>query len=93
MPHGADAVRQRAPGTLRDRPENAGKDDDRTVDALEQSSRSRAEMKEAHRLLLRRSKEENGLARSSPPAMLRGKQIETRSMQPIHHRAHCLSWI
>ncbi|MEM5421078.1 hypothetical protein [Paraburkholderia ferrariae] len=90
---GGDALRQRAPGTLRNRLENAGHGDDRTGDVPEQGSRSRAEMKAAHRILLRRSKEENGLARSSSPAMLRGKQIETRSMQPIHHRAHCQSWI
>jgi hypothetical protein len=94
LPHGGDAVAQRAPGALRDWQENACQDDDRTVGALEQLGRSRAGMKAAaHRHLLRRSKEENGLARSSSPAMPRGKQIETRSMKPGHHRAHCLNWI
>jgi hypothetical protein len=43
------------------------------------NSALRTRMKSAHRHLLIGSKEENGLARSSSLAMLRGKQIETRS--------------
>jgi hypothetical protein len=81
-----------ATGAFREWSQNVGEGGRGAVEALEQTG-VRAWMKVAHRLLLLGSKEENGLARSSSPAMLRGKQIETRSVQPVDHRAHCLSWI
>jgi hypothetical protein len=60
--HGTDAPH--------DHPESAGKHLAVAVEMLDQAKRSRAQKELAHRLLLRRSKEENGLARSSSPAML-----------------------
>ncbi|MPW23740.1 hypothetical protein GCT13_45415 [Paraburkholderia sp. CNPSo 3157] len=90
--HRIDLCMEHATCVFRERSQNVGKGGRRAVEALEQTG-VRAWMKVAHRLLLRGSKEENGLARSSSPAMLRGKQIETRSVQPVDHGAHCLSWI
>ncbi|NUY30901.1 hypothetical protein F0160_10345 [Paraburkholderia sp. JPY303] len=76
-----------APAYVRDPPS-----DRRSHRGVEQIG-VRAWVKVAHCLLLIGSKEENGLARSSSPAMLRGKQIETRSVQLVDDSAHCLSWI